>query len=360
MLMPALARGELRCNRSDPINEYPSTSKRTRRSNAGSSRCSSGSRPEDTISKLRGLKERYEIHHGVKIKDSAQIAAVTLSTGNLTDRFLPDKAIDLIDEAAAKLRMEIDSMPVELDEAERRLRQIEIEKQALMKDDSKESKDKLAKLAKETAEIQATRDVLKAQWTSEKEIISKIRDIKEQIDQTKIGLERAEREGDLSKAAELKYGKLIELQRSLEAETRHLAETQAARKMLKEEVSDDDIAEVVSKWSGVPVTRMLESEVQKLIHMEDRIRQRVVGQDEALTAVANAIRRARSGLQDPNRPIGSFIFLGPTGVGKTEVAKGVAEFLFDDESAMIRIDFPSTRKAYGVALIVAPRLCRFD
>jgi|WetSurMetagenome_2_1015567.scaffolds.fasta_scaffold00085_52 ATP-dependent Clp protease ATP-binding subunit ClpB len=356
MLKPALARGELRCIGATTINEYrkhiekdPALERRFQPVMVREPSI------DDTISILRGLKERYEIHHGVKIKDSALIAAVMLSDRYLTERFLPDKAIDLIDEAAAKLRMEIDSMPVELDEAERRLRQIEIERQALMKDDSKESKDKLAKLAKEAAEIQATRDVLKAQWTSEKEIISKIRDIKEQIDQTKIGAERAEREGDLSKAAELKYGKLIELQHTLETETRHLAETQATKKMLKEEVSEDDIAEVVSKWSGVPVTRMLEGEAQKLIHMEDRIRQRVVGQDDALTAVANAIRRARSGLQDPNRPIGSFIFLGPTGVGKTELAKGVAEFLFDDEGAMIRIDMSEYQEKHTVSrLIGAP------
>jgi ATP-dependent Clp protease ATP-binding subunit ClpB len=356
MLKPALARGELRCIGATTINEYrkhiekdPALERRFQPVMVREPSI------DDTISILRGLKERYEIHHGVKIKDSALIAAVMLSDRYLTERFLPDKAIDLIDEAAAKLRMEIDSMPVELDEAERRLRQIEIERQALMKDDSKESKDKLAKLAKEAAELQATRDVLKAQWTSEKDIIRKIRDIKEQIDQTKIGAERAEREGDLSKAAELKYGKLIELQHALEAETKHLAETQATKKMLKEEVSEDDIADVVSKWSGVPVSRMLEGEVQKLIHMENRLRQRVVGQDEALSAVANAIRRARSGLQDPNRPIGSFIFLGPTGVGKTEVAKGVAEFLFDDEAAMIRIDMSEYQEKHTVSrLIGAP------
>jgi ATP-dependent Clp protease ATP-binding subunit ClpB len=356
MLKPALARGELRCIGATTINEFrkyiekdPALERRFQPVLVKEPSI------DDTISILRGLKERYEVHHGVKIKDSALIAAVMLSDRYLTDRFLPDKAIDLIDEAAAKLRMEIDSMPTELDELERRLRQIEIEKQALMKDGSKESKDRLRKLAKEAAEFQSSRDILKAQWMSEKEIIRKIRDIKEQIDQTKIGSERAEREGDLGKAAELKYGKLIELQRELEAESKNLAETQAVRKMLKEEVDDEDIAEVVSKWSGVPVTRMLESEVQKLIHMEDRLRQRVVGQDEALGAVANAIRRARSGLQDPNRPIGSFIFLGPTGVGKTELAKGVAEFLFDDESAMIRIDMSEYQERHTVSrLIGAP------
>jgi ATP-dependent Clp protease ATP-binding subunit ClpB len=356
MLKPALARGELRCIGATTINEYrkyiekdPALERRFQPVMVREPSI------DDSISILRGLKERYEIHHGVKIKDSALIAAVMLSDRYLTDRFLPDKAIDLIDEAAARLRMEIDSMPTELDELERRLRQIEIEKQALLKEGSKESKNRLAKLAKEAAELQTSRDVLKAQWMSEKEIISKIRDIKERIDQAKIGTERAEREGDLAKAAELKYGKLIELQKALDAESKHLAETQATRKMLKEEVDDDDIAEVVSKWSGVPVTRMLESEVQKLIHMEDRLKKRVVGQDDALAAVANAIRRARSGLQDPNRPIGSFIFLGPTGVGKTELAKGVAEFLFDDESAMIRIDMSEYQERHTVSrLIGAP------
>jgi ATP-dependent Clp protease ATP-binding subunit ClpB len=356
MLKPALARGELRCIGATTINEFrkyiekdPALERRFQPVLVKEPTI------DDTISILRGLKERYEVHHGVKIKDSALIAAVMLSDRYLTDRFLPDKAIDLIDEAAAKLRMEIDSMPTELDELERRLRQIEIEKKALMKDGSKESKEKLRKLAKEAAELQSSRDILKAQWMSEKEIIRKIRDIKEQIDQTKIGSERAEREGDLGKASELKYGKLIELQRKLEAESKNLAETQAVRKMLKEEVDDEDIAEVVSKWSGVPVTRMLESEVQKLIQMEERLKQRVVGQDEALAAIANAIRRARSGLQDPNRPIGSFIFLGPTGVGKTELAKGVAEFLFDDESAMIRIDMSEYQERHSVSrLIGAP------
>jgi len=356
MLKPALARGELRCIGATTINEYrkhiekdPALERRFQPVLVREPSI------EDTISILRGLKERYEIHHGVKIRDSALIAAVTLSDRYLTERFLPDKAIDLIDEAAAKLRMEIDSMPVELDEAERRLRQIEIERQALMKDDSKESKDKIAKLAKETAEIQSKRDVLKAQWMSEKEIIGRIRDIKERIDRTRTDAERAEREADLAKAAELKYGRLIELRHELEKENGKLAETQKIRKMLNEEVSEDDIAEVVSKWSGVPVTRMLESEVQKLMHMEDRIRHRVVGQDEALAAIANAIRRARSGLQDPNRPIGSFIFLGPTGVGKTELAKGVAEFLFDDEGAMIRVDMSEYQEKHTVSrLIGAP------
>ena len=356
MLKPALARGELRCIGATTVNEYrkyiekdPALERRFQPVMVGEPSV------EDTISILRGLKERYEIHHGVKIKDSALIAAAVLSNRYLTDRFLPDKAIDLIDESAARLRMVIDSMPIELDELERKLRQMEIERQALLKDDSQDAKDKLAKIAKEAAELQARRDVLKAQWLGEKEVIQKIREIKEQIDHTRIDSERAEREGDLTKAAELKYGKLLEHQRALEAENTRLKDTHGKRRMLKEEVDDEDIAEVVSKWSGVPVTRMLEGEVQKLIHMEDRLRQRVVGQDDALAAVANAVRRGRSGLQDPNRPIGSFLFLGPTGVGKTELAKALAEFLFDDETAMIRIDMSEYQERHTVSrLLGAP------
>ena len=356
MLKPALARGELRCIGATTINEYrkyiekdPALERRFQPVMVGEPSV------EDTISILRGLKEKYEIHHGVKVKDSALIAAAVLSNRYITDRFLPDKAIDLIDEAAARLRMEIDSMPIELDELERKLRQLEIEKQALLKDDSQDAKDKLGKISKEAAEIQSRRDVLRAHWLAEKEVIQKIREIKEKIDQTKIEAERAEREGDLAKAAELKYGKLLELQRALEAENNRLKVTQEKRKMLKEEVEDEDIAEVVSKWSGVPVTRMLEGEIQKLIHMEERLRHRVGGQDEALTAVSNAVRRGRSGLQDPNRPIGSFLFLGPTGVGKTELAKALAEFLFDDETAMTRIDMSEYQERHTVSrLIGAP------
>ena len=356
MLKPALARGELRCIGATTVNEYrkyiekdPALERRFQPVMVGEPSV------DDTISILRGLKERYEIHHGVKIKDSALIAATVLSNRYLTDRFLPDKAIDLIDESAARLRMEIDSMPIELDELERKLRQMEIERQALLKDDSQDAKDKLAKIGKEAAELQARRDILKAQWMGEKEVIQKIREIKEQIDQTRIESERAERDGDLAKAAELKYGKLLELQRALEAENTRLKDTHGKRRMLKEEVDDEDIAEVVSKWSGIPVTRMLEGEVQKLIHMEDRLRHRVVGQDVALAAVANAVRRGRSGLQDPNRPIGSFLFLGPTGVGKTELAKALAEFLFDDEAAMIRIDMSEYQERHTVSrLLGAP------
>lgn len=356
MLKPALARGELRCIGATTVDEYR---KHIEKDAALERRFQpvyvKEPSVEDTISILRGLKERYEVHHGVKIKDSALISAAVLSNRYISDRFLPDKAIDLIDEAASKLRMEIDSMPVELDEIERKLRQHEIEKQALLKDDSRDAKEKLEKIGKEIAELQSRRDELRAQWLSEKEVILKIREIKEQIEKTRLESERAEREGDLAKAAELRYGRLLELQKSLEAENRRLSDLQSKRKMLKEEVDDEDIAEVVSKWTGIPVSRMLEGEVQKLIHMEERLRQRVVGQDEAIVAVSNAVRRARAGIQDMNRPIGSFIFLGPTGVGKTELAKALAEFLFDDENAMVRIDMSEYQERHTVSrLIGAP------
>jgi ATP-dependent Clp protease ATP-binding subunit ClpB len=356
MLKPALARGDLRCIGATTIDEYR---KHIEKDPALERRFQpvlvKEPTVEDTISILRGLKERYEVHHGVKIKDSALISAAVLSNRYITDRFLPDKAIDLIDEAASKLRMEIDSMPVELDEIERKLRQHEIEKQAVMRDDSKESKEKLDKIMKEMAELQMKRDELRAQWMSEKEIIAKIREYKEQIEKTKIDSERAEREGDLTKAAELRYGRLLELQKALEDENRKLLEAQKKRKMLKEEVDEEDVAEVVSKWTGIPVSRMLEGEVQKLLHMDERLRRRVVGQDEAIEAVSNAVRRARAGIQDPNRPIGSFIFLGPTGVGKTELARALAEFLFDNENAMIRIDMSEYQERHTVSrLIGAP------
>jgi ATP-dependent Clp protease ATP-binding subunit ClpB len=356
MLKPALARGDLRCVGATTLGEYrkhiekdPALERRfqpvlVKEPNV-----------EDTVSILRGLKEKYEVHHGVKIKDAALISAAVLSNRYITDRFLPDKAIDLIDESASKLRMEIDSMPVELDEIERRLRQLEIEKQAVMKEDSKDSKEKLKKLKKEMSELLVTRDELRAQWISEKEIITKIRDHKEQLEKTKVDSEKAEREGDLAKAAELRYGKLPGLQKALESENANLIEAQSRRKMLKEEVDEEDIAEVVSKWTGIPVTKMLEGEVLKLLHMDERLRMRVVGQDEAIDAVSNAVRRARAGIQDPNRPIGSFIFLGPTGVGKTELARALAEFMFDDENALIRIDMSEYQERHTVSrLIGAP------
>ncbi|MBI5234023.1 MAG: ATP-dependent chaperone ClpB [Deltaproteobacteria bacterium] len=356
MLKPALARGDLRCIGATTINEYrkyiekdPALERRFQPVYIKEPSV------EDSISILRGLKEKYEVHHGVKIKDSALIAAAVLSHRYITDRFLPDKAIDLIDESAAMLRMEIDSMPTELDEIERKIRQFEIEKQALMKDDSEDARAKLGKLGREMAELQSVRDSLRAQWLSEKEVIQRIRDIKEQIEKTKTESEMAEREGDLTKAAELRYGRLLELQKGLDGENSKLKSTQSRRKMLKEEVDEEDIAKVVSKWSGVPVTRMIESEVQKLIRMDERLRLRVVGQDDAISSVADAIRRSRAGLQDPNRPIGSFIFLGPTGVGKTELAKALAEFMFDDEGAMIRIDMSEYQERHTVSrLIGAP------
>jgi ATP-dependent Clp protease ATP-binding subunit ClpB len=356
MLKPALARGELRCIGATTLDEYrkhiekdPALERRFQPVYVKEPSV------EDTISILRGLKERYEVHHGVRIKDSAIIAAAQLSHRYITDRFLPDKAIDLIDEAAAKLRMEIDSMPAELDEVERRIRQLEIEKQAVMKEQSKNAQEMLERINKEISELSAKRDELKAQWIQEKEVILKIRSLKEEIEKTRFESQKAEREGDLTKAAELRYGRLIELQKELEKENQRLRDIQSRRKMLKEEVDEEDVAEVVSRWTGIPVSRMLETEVQKLLHMEERLRQRVVGQDEAIQAVANAVRRARAGVQDPNRPIGSFIFLGPTGVGKTELARALAEFLFDDENALIRIDMSEYQERHTVSrLIGAP------
>ncbi len=356
MLKPALARGELRCVGATTIDEYR---KHIEKDAALERRFQpvlvKEPNVEDTISILRGLKERYEVHHGVKIKDSALVSAAVLSHRYISDRFLPDKAIDLIDEAASRLRMEIDSMPSELDEIERKIRQLEIEKQAVKKETDKASKERLAGIEREIAELSEKRNGLKAQWQSEKEVIQKIRAIKEEIESARISAEKAEREGDLGKAAELKYGKMTELQKNLEAENKRLQEIQSHQKMLKEEVDEEDVAEIISKWTGVPVTRMLEGEIQKLIHMEDRLKQRVIGQDEAIVAVSNAVRRARAGIQEPDRPIGSFIFMGPTGVGKTELARALAEFLFDSEQAMTRIDMSEYMEKHTVSrLIGAP------
>ncbi len=310
---------------------------------------------EDTIAILRGLKERYEVHHGVRIQDSALVAAAVLSDRYITDRFLPDKAIDLMDEAASRLRIEIDSMPTEIDEVERRIKQLEIEKQALKKEKDKASQERLEKLEAELADLEEKSTEMKAHWQAEKESIGRIRELKERLEQVKIEEQKAEREGDLEKAARLRYGETAELQTGLEEENQRLQELQKDRKMLKEEVDEEDIAEVVSNWTGIPVSKLLEGEVEKLLHMEDRLRQRVVGQEEALEAVSNAVRRARAGLQDPNRPIGSFIFLGPTGVGKTELARALAEFLFDDEKAMVRIDMSEYMERHTVSrLIGAP------
>jgi len=356
MLKPALARGELRCVGATTLNEYrkyiekdPALERRFQPVMVKEPSV------EDTISILRGLKERYEVHHGVKIKDSALVSAAILSHRYIADRFLPDKAIDLIDEAASHLRMEIDSMPTELDEVERRIRQLEIEREAVKKEQDRASRDRLAKIEKDIAELSEKRSGLSAQWQSEKGGIQKIRGIKEQIEQARTDADKAEREGNLGRAAELRYGKLLELQKQLEAASTSLTGIQSEQKMLKEEVDDEDVAEIVSKWTGIPVTRMLEGEMHKLLHMEERLRMRVIGQDEAVTAVSDAVRRARAGIQDPNRPIGSFIFLGPTGVGKTELARALAEFLFDDEQAMIRIDMSEYQERHTVSrLIGAP------
>jgi ATP-dependent Clp protease ATP-binding subunit ClpB len=356
MLKPALARGELRCVGATTLNEYRKHIEKDpaleRRFQPVVVREPS---MDDTISILRGLKERYEVHHGVKIKDAALVSAAVLSHRYIADRFLPDKAIDLIDEAASRLRMEIDSMPTELDEVERRTRQLEIEREAVRKESDPASADRLKKIEKELSELGEARSALKAQWQAEKEGIQRIRAIKEQMEQAKIEAEKAEREGNLGRAAELRYGKLLELQKQLDAASSRLSAIQSEQKILKEEVDEEDVAEIVSKWTSIPVSRMLEGEKLKLIHMEERLRMRVVGQDEAISAVADAVRRARAGIQDPNRPIGSFIFMGPTGVGKTELARGLAEFLFDDEQAMIRIDMSEYQERHTVSrLIGAP------
>ncbi|MGO8988506.1 MAG: ATP-dependent chaperone ClpB [bacterium] len=356
MLKPALARGELRCVGATTLNEYR---KYVEKDAALERRFQpiyvSQPSVEDTIAILRGLKERYEIHHGVKIKDSAIIAAAMLSHRYISDRFLPDKAVDLIDEAASRLRIEIDSVPVEIDEVQRKIMQLEIERQALKKEKDKASLERLKKLEKELADLKEEVAEKKVKWDNEKKGISRIREIKEKIEKTKQMMKEAEREVNYSRLAELQYGEMARLESELKKEEEKLAELQKSQKMLKEEVDEEDVAEVVSKWTGIPVSRMLEGEVEKLVHMEERLKQRVVGQDDAIIAVSNAVRRARAGLQDPNRPIGSFIFLGPTGVGKTELARALAEFLFDDEQAMVRIDMSEYMEKHSVArLIGAP------
>src|SRR5574337_1079840 len=356
MLKPALARGELRCVGATTLDEYR---KRVEKDAALERRFQpvlvGEPSVEDTISILRGLKERYEVHHGVRVRDSALVAAAILSNRYITDRFLPDKAIDLIDEAASRLRMEIDSMPTELDELSRRTRQIEVEYHALKKETDPESQERLARLAEELADIRIKEERLKARWEQEKGFIQRIRSLKERIEAAKVQEQMAERQGDLGKVAELRYGLITSLQKELDSEKRGLEQVQQDGAMLKEEVDEEDVAEVVSKWTGVPVSRMLEGETQKLLTMEEKLRERVVGQYEAITAVSDAIRRARSGLQDPNRPIGSFIFLGPTGVGKTELARALAEFLFDDERAMVRLDMSEYMEKHTVSrLIGAP------
>ena len=356
MLKPALARGELKCVGATTIKEYR---KYIEKDAAFERRFQpvmvEEPTVEDTISILRGLKEKYEVHHGVRIKDSALVAAATLSHRYVTDRFLPDKAIDLIDEATSRLRIEIDSMPAEIDAIQRKITQLEIEREALKKEKDQASKDRLKKIKDELAQLKSQTDEMTAHWKKEKETISKIRSIKERLELTKSEAQIAERDGNLAKAAELKYGTLIELEKTLEEENKKLEDLQSGQKMLKEEVDSEDIAEVVAKWTGIPVSRMMEGEKEKLLKMEERLALRVVGQEKAIGAVANAVRRARSGLQDPNRPIGSFIFMGPTGVGKTELARALAQFLFDDEQYMVRVDMSEYMEKHSVArLIGAP------
>jgi ATP-dependent Clp protease ATP-binding subunit ClpB len=356
MLKPALARGELRAIGATTIDEYR---KRIEKDPALERRFQpilvDEPSVEDTIAILRGLKERYEVHHGVEIKDSALVAAAVLSNRYITDRFLPDKAVDLIDEAASRLRIEIDSMPTEIDEVERRIIQLTIEKQALSKEKDKASKERLAKVEREIADLSEQGNAMKAHWRSEKEAIENLRKIKEQMENLKAEAESAERAGNLERVAQIRYGELVNLGKRAEEESRRLQDLQKDRKMLKEEVDEEDISEIVSKWTGIPVARMMEGEVEKLVKMEERLKQRVVGQDQAIQAVSDAVRRARAGIQDPDRPLGSFIFLGPTGVGKTELARALAQFLFDDEKAMTRLDMSEFMERHSVArLIGAP------
>ncbi|MBD3366728.1 MAG: ATP-dependent chaperone ClpB [Candidatus Eisenbacteria bacterium] len=356
MLKPALARGTLHAVGATTLDEYrkhiekdAALERRFQPVYVGEPSV------EDTIAILRGLKERYEVHHGVRIKDTALVAAATLSHRYITDRFLPDKAIDLVDEAASRLRIEIDSMPQELDSIERRITQLEIERQALKKEKDEASKERLERLEAELADLKEQTAEMKVHWENEKEAIHSIRDTKAEIENVKAEYERAERQGDLNRAAELRYGRLTELEKELVEENERLAEIQKDRQMLKEEVDEDDIATVVSSWTGIPVSRMLEGEREKLLQMEDRLHDRVVGQDDAIRLVSDSVRRARAGLQDPRRPIGSFIFMGPTGVGKTELGRALAEFLFDDEDAMVRVDMSEFMEKHAVArLIGAP------
>jgi ATP-dependent Clp protease ATP-binding subunit ClpB len=353
LLKPMLARGELHCIGATTLDEY----RKYIEKDAALERRFQPVRVdeptvEDTISILRGLRERYELHHGVRIKDAALVAAAILSHRYITDRFLPDKAIDLVDEAGARLRTEIDSMPAELDETRRRIMQLEIEREALKKEKDKASKERLSKLEKELANLKAESDALMAQWQGEKDAVQRLRSLREQVDDVKVEIARAERQYDLNRAAELKYGKLVALEKQLAEEDEKFLKQQDRPKLIKEEVDEEDIAKVVSRWTGVPVTKLMEGEMQKLLHLEDELHQRVIGQDEAVTAVAEAVIRARSGLKDPDRPVGSFIFLGPTGVGKTELARALAAYLFDDERAMIRIDMSEYQEKHTVARLV--------
>ena len=353
MLKPALARGELRCVGATTLNEYKKYIEKDAALERRFQQIYVGEPTvEDTIAILRGLKERYEVHHGVRIKDSAIVAAATLSNRYITDRFLPDKAIDLIDEAASRLRIEIDSLPQEIDQVEREIMQLEIERQALQREEDQRSKTRLHEIEQKIADLKEKSSGMKAKWQSEKEAIERMRTVKAELEQMRMQLDQARNAGDLARASEIQYGSIPELERKLEAEQGKLAQIQVDGVTLKEEVDEEDVAKVVAKWTGVPVSKMLEGEMQKLLTMEDRLRLRVIGQDEALEAVANAVRRARAGLQDPNRPVGSFIFLGPTGVGKTETARALAEFLFDDEHAMIRLDMSEYMEKHAVARMI--------
>jgi ATP-dependent Clp protease ATP-binding subunit ClpB len=356
LLKPALARGELRCIGATTLDEYR---KRIEKDPALERRFQpvfvSQPTVEDTIAILRGLKERYEIHHGIRIQDAALVAAATLSDRYVSDRFLPDKAIDLVDEAAAKIKMEVDSMPADIDKVQRRLTQLQIEQEALKKERDQASKARLEALKSELADVQEQIAAMRAQWQREKEVIDEIRKAQPEVEKLRAEAEIAQRKGDLGRAAELRYGKLPEMEKRIEELRRNLAKVQEKQSYLREEVTDQDIAQIIAKWTGVPVSKMLEGETEKLLHMEERIQERVVGQDEAITAVANAVRRSRAGLGDEKRPIGSFLFLGPTGVGKTELARALAEFLFDDERAMIRLDMSEYMEKYSVSrLIGAP------
>ncbi|WP_437646514.1 ATP-dependent chaperone ClpB [Sorangium sp. So ce362] len=356
MLKPALARGELRCIGATTLDEYR---KRIEKDAALERRFQQVlvAQPsvEDTIAILRGLKEKYEVHHGIRIQDAALVAAAVLSNRYITERFLPDKAIDLVDEAASKIRMEIDSLPTPIDQVERDLLKLQMEEQALKRESDKASKARLDEVRREIADLQGQRDAMRAQWMREKELISELRQLKPQIEELKLEEERLKRAGDLGRAAEIHYGRIPEIEKKLEAIRATLAQVQSKESYLKEEVTDEDIAAVVSKWTGIPVSKMLESEMQKLLRLEDELRRRVVGQEDALRAVSNAIRRSRAGLGDERRPIGSFLFLGPTGVGKTELARALAEILFDDERAMVRLDMSEYGERHAVArLIGAP------
>ncbi|HEV7903426.1 MAG TPA: ATP-dependent chaperone ClpB [Pyrinomonadaceae bacterium] len=353
MLKPALARGELRCVGATTLSEYKKHIEKDAALERRFQQVYVGEPTvEDTIAILRGLKERYEKHHNVDIKDSAIVAAATLSNRYITDRFLPDKAIDLIDEAASRLRIEIDSLPVEIDQLEREIMQLEIERLALQREDDERSKARLREIEQRAADLKERSSGMKAKWQSEKEAIKHMEEARGKLDELKLELERARNSGDLARASELQYGEIPQLEQKLEGEQAKLGELQADGVMLKQKVDEEDVAQIVAKWTGIPVSKMLEGEMQKLVTMEERLGQRVIGQGEALTAVANAVRRARAGLQDPNRPVGSFIFLGPTGVGKTETARALAEFLFDDERAMIRLDMSEYMEKHAVARMI--------